>query len=210
MAPERGTTEEATLVLACGALAHEIVALRKANAWSSLEVQCLPAELHNFPDRIPGAVRAKLEANRGRYRSTLVAYGDCGTGGELDRVLDEYGVERIPGAHCYEFYAGPAVFAALADAEPGSFYLTDFLLRHFERLVIRGLGLDRNPELAPLYFGNYRRLVYLAQRADEALIAEAQVAAQKLGLAFEYRHVGYGGLETSLQQANEGVITWHA
>ncbi len=151
------------LIIACGALAHEITALRRANGWDSLDVSCLPAELHNRPEKIPGAVRTVIHATRDRYRSIFVAYGDCGTGGLLDEVLREEGVERIPGAHCYEFFATAPVFAALADAEPGTFYLTDFLLRHFERLVIRGLGLDRHPELFATYFGNYRRLVYLAQ-----------------------------------------------
>ena len=148
------------LVIACGALAREIAALRAANDWPHLDVRCLPAELHNRPERIPGAVRDAIRANRDRYASIFVAYGDCGTGGLLDAVLREESVERIPGAHCYEFFAGADAFEALADDEPGTFYLTDFLLRHFDRLVIRGLGLDRHPELAPQYFGNYRRLVY--------------------------------------------------
>ena len=131
--------------------------------WDDLDVRCLPAELHNRPERIPAAVRALIRASRGHYRSIFVAYADCGTGGLLDAVLREEGVERIPGAHCYEFFATGPVFAELAEAELGTFYLTDFLLRHFDRLVIRGLGLDRHPELFPSYFGNYRKLVYLAQ-----------------------------------------------
>jgi hypothetical protein len=197
------------LVIACGALATEIAALSRANGWSTLQVQCLPAELHNAPERIPAAVRAKLEAARGRYRSIFVAYGDCGTGGELDRVLREFGVERIAGAHCYEFYAGAKTFAGLAEAQPGTFYLTDFLARHFERLVVVGLGLDRHPELAPMYFGNYRKLVYLGQRVDASLLDAAQRAAQRLGLEFEYHPVGYGELESSLRAAGAGVVTWH-
>ena len=153
----------ATLIIACGALAHEITALRRANGWDELDVRCLPAELHNRPERIPAAVRAAIQSARDSYHSIFVAYADCGTGGLLDEVLREEGVERIPGAHCYEFFATAPVFAALAAAEPGTFYLTDFLLRHFERLVIRGLGLDRHPELFSSYFGNYHKLVYLAQ-----------------------------------------------
>lgn len=187
------------LVIACGALAHEIVALRAANGWSHLDVQCLPAELHNMPARIPDAVREKIRANRKRYDSIFVAYGDCGTGGQLDTVLGEEGVERIPGAHCYEFFATHAVFEALAEAEPGTFYLTDFLLRHFDRLVIRGLGLDRHPELAEQYFGNYRRLVYLAQVESQERIADARVASERLGLEFACRATGYGDLEQSLR-----------
>ncbi len=192
---------QGVLVIACGALAREIAALRRANHWSGLDVQCLPPDLHNRPERIPEAVRAAIRAARPRYRSLFVAYGDCGTGGRLDQVLAEEGVERIPGAHCYEFFAGGAVFAQLADAEPGTFYLTDFLVRHFERLVIAGLGLDRHPELLPAYFGNYRRLVHLAQAPDEALRERARACAARLGLAFEARGTGYGDLERSLGAA---------
>ena len=200
------------LIIACGALAHEITALRRANAWDELDVRCLPAELHNRPEKIPDAVRALIRSSRDRYRSIFVAYGDCGTGGLLDKVLSEEGVERIPGAHCYEFFATGAVFAALAEAEPGTFYLTDFLLRHFDRLVIRGLGLDRHPELFSTYFGNYRKLVYLAQAPEAHSQAEAREIAQRMGLQFEYRQTGYGTLEMKLTAAvnrNEEVVAWH-
>ncbi len=197
-----------TLVIACGALAREIVALREVNDWPHMDVQCLPAELHNRPEKIPAAVREKIRANRGRYASMFVAYADCGTGGLLDTVLAEEQVERIPGAHCYEFFAGSAVLEALADREPGTFYLTDFLLRHFERLVIHGLGIDRHPELMSQYFGNYRKLVYLVQVESQQGIADGQRAADRLGLEFEYRVTGYGGLEHSLRRAHVGVISW--
>jgi len=193
-----------TLVIACGALAREIVDLIRANGWDHLTVQCLPAELHNRPERIPAAVRAEIREARERFESVFVAYADCGTGGALDAVLAEEGVERIPGAHCYEFYAGPRLFAELAGAEPGTLYLTDFLARHFERLIIGGLGIDRHPELASQYFGNYRKLVYLAQREDESLVEKARAAARRLGLDFEYRWTGYGGLETALRAAAGG------
>jgi hypothetical protein len=204
------------LVIACGALAHEITALRRANGWDQLDVRCLPAELHNRPEKIPAAVRSLIHSSRDRYRSIFVAYGDCGTGGLLDEVLREEGVERIPGAHCYEFFATAPVFAALAEAELGTFYLTDFLLRHFERLVIRGLGLDRHPELFPLYFGNYRKLVYLAQAPDANSQEQARAIAVRMGLEFEYRQTGYGTLETKLVTAvrrsdarpNEEVVAW--
>lgn len=189
------------LIIACGALAHEITALRRANGWDKLEVRCLPAELHNRPEKIPGAVRALIHASRDRYRSIFVAYGDCGTGGLLDDVLREEGVERIPGAHCYEFFATAPVFAELAAAEPGTFYLTDFLLRHFDRLVMRGLGLDRHPELFPSYFGNYRKLVYLAQAPGAQSLQQARGIATQMGLDFEYRQTGYGTLESTL-------VTW--
>lgn len=200
------------LIIACGALAHEITALRRANAWDELDVRCLPAELHNRPEKIPAAVRALIHSSREHYRSIFVAYGDCGTGGLLDAVLREEGVERIPGAHCYEFFATAPVFAALAEAEPGTFYLTDFLLRHFERLVIRGLGLDRHPELFSMYFGNYRKLVYLAQAPDATSQAQARAIAARMGLQFEYRETGYGTLGSTLAAAvgrNEEVVAWH-
>jgi hypothetical protein len=200
------------LIIACGALAHEITALRRANAWDQLHVRCLPAELHNRPERIPGAVRALIRASRDHYRSIFVAYGDCGTGGLLDDVLREEGVERIPGAHCYEFFATEPEFAALAEAEPGTFYLTDFLLRHFERLVIRGLGLDRHPELFKVYFGNYRKLVYFAQASDADSQLQAQAIAKRMGWRYEYRRTGYGNLATKLETAvnrNEEVVAWH-
>lgn len=196
------------LVIACGALAREIVALRKLNNWPHLTVQCLPAELHNQPEKIPAAVREKIHANRGLYASMFVAYADCGTGGLLDVVLAEEQVDRVPGAHCYEFFAGSAAFADLAGSEPGTFYLTDFLLRHFERLVIHGLGIDSHPALMAQYFGNYRRLVYLAQVATPQRIEDASQAARRLGLAFEYRVTGYGELAHSLQSINERVISW--
>src|SRR5208283_2371794 len=151
--PQPRSDGEGTLIIACGALAHEITALKRANGWEHLEVRCLPAELHNRPERIPAAVRALVQSSRCHYRSIFVAYADCGTGGLLDAVLKEEGVERIPGAHCYEFFATGPVFAELSAAEPGTFYLTDFLLRHFDRLVLRGLGLDRHPELHSAYFG---------------------------------------------------------
>jgi Protein of unknown function (DUF1638) len=204
------------LIIACGALAHEITALRRANRWDDLDVRCLPAELHNRPERIPAAVRAAIRAAREEYRSIFVAYADCGTGGLLDEVVREEGVERIPGAHCYEFFATAPVFAALAEEQPGTFYLTDFLLRHFERLVIRGLGLDRHPELFPAYFGNYRKLVYLAQVAAAGSREQAQAVAARMGLEFEYRYTGYGTLGTSLTDAvrrgervEEKVVAWH-
>jgi hypothetical protein len=186
------------LVIACGALAHEIAALRRANGWASLDVVCLPPELHNRPERIAGAVREKIRQHQKDYDGIFVAYADCGTQGELDRVLAEEGIERIPGAHCYEFFAGPGVFAELARAEPGSFYLTDFLLRHFDRLVIEALGIDRHPELQQVYFGNYRRLVYLAQAPAPGAEEAARAVADRLGLELVVRHTGYGGLQSSL------------
>ena len=198
----------ATLVIACGALAHEIVALRRINHWPHMDVQCLPADLHNRPEKIPAAVRAKIRQNRDSYKSMFVAYADCGTGGLLDKVLQEEGVERIAGSHCYEFFAGSKAFAEMADAEVGTFYLTDFLLTHFERLIIHGLGIDKHPELLPMYFGNYRRLVYLAQVETPDRVEAGQRAAERLGLAYSHRVTGYGELEHSLRHAHEGVVFW--
>jgi hypothetical protein len=200
------------LIIACGALAREIEALRRASGWDSIEVTCLPPELHNRPEKIAPAVREKIRAHRRDYASIFVAYGDCGTGGALDAVLAEEGVERIPGAHCYEFFATTPVFAALAEQEPGTFYLTDFLLQHFERLVVRGLGIDRHPELQKAYFGNYRRLVYLAQALKPGAEQKARAIAARLGLDCEIRVTGYGALGTSLARfaGRPWTPTWPA
>jgi hypothetical protein len=186
------------LVIACGALSREITALKRAAGWWALDVTCLPPELHNRPERIPAAVRAAIGDARERYAHIFVAYADCGTGGALDRMLAEEGIERLPGAHCYEFFATPAVFAALADAEPGTFYLTDFLVRHFDRLVIGSLGIDRHPKLASEYFRHYHRVVYLAQVANAQLEHQARAIAARLGLRFEQRTTGYGDLASGL------------
>jgi hypothetical protein len=188
------------LVIACGALSREITALKRASDWEALDVTCLPPELHNRPERITPAVRAAIAAARTRYQHIFVAYADCGTGGALDRMLAEEAVERLPGAHCYEFFATPDVFAALAEAEPGTFYLTDFLVRHFERLVAATLGIDRHPELVGEYFRHYRRVVYLVQVADAKLTLQARAIAHRLGLAYEQRVTGYGDLAGSLQR----------
>jgi hypothetical protein len=187
-----------TLIVGCGALARELVTLTQD--LPGVEVACLPPDLHNRPERIPDRVRARIrEARREGYDHVFVAYADCGTGGLLDPVLAEEGVERLPGAHCYEFFAGRTDFARLADEEPATFWLTDFLARNFERLVIRGLGIDRHPELEATYFGNYRRLIYLSQTDDPDLLTMARRAAERLGLAFEHRHTGYGELATAIR-----------
>jgi uncharacterized protein DUF1638 len=186
------------LLIACGALGREIAALRRANGWQSVDVRCLPAQLHNRPERIAPAVREEIRAHRDRYREIFVVYADCGTRGALDAVLKEEGIERLPGAHCYEFLATPKVFAELSEAEPGTFYLTDFLLRHFDRLVRRPLGLDRHPELAAEYFRHYKKLVYLSQSETPGAIERARGIADSFGFAFEYRYTGYGDLGTHL------------
>lgn len=201
---------ERTLLIACGALAREIVELIRVNGWRHLTVSCLPASWHNTPAKIPEGVRQRIRAARGSYDRILVLYGDCGTGGLLDAVLAEEGVERIDGPHCYAFFAGETVFEALAEAEVGTFYLTDYLARHFERLIIQGLALDRHPELLPIYFGNYRKLVYLAQTDDAELDARAKAAAERLGLAYQRHFTGYGGLGDFIAGHAREAAAWRS
>ena len=191
-----------TLLIACGALAREVVEMIRLNGWSNMTVACLPAAWHNTPARIPEAVRDKIRQARADYDVIKVLYGDCGTGGLLDRVLAEEGVERIQGPHCYAFYAGLGDFERMAEAEVGCFYLTDYLVRHFDRLIIVGLGLDRHPELLDDYFGNYTSLVYLAQTEDADLKTRARAAAQRLGLGYRYHFTGMGGLGDFMAAAN--------
>lgn len=190
---------EPVLVIACGALSHEIQYLKTRNGWSHIKVQCLDADLHNRPKLIPEKLREKIHQYRDQYSNIFVAYADCGTAGGIDSLLAEEGIERLPGAHCYSFYAGEPSFTQLAEEEPGTFYLTDFLARHFERLIIRGLKLHRHPELLDDFFGNYRRVVYLSQRREADLLKAARDAAEFLGLEFEHQHCGYGDLEKGLQ-----------
>jgi len=197
--PRRREGGRKTLAIACGALAREILALQRGPL-AHIDVTCLPAKLHNRPERIPAEMRRKIRENRAAYDEILCLYGDCGTGGELDRVLREEGVTRIEGAHCYEFFAGAGDFASMMEEEPGTFFVTDFLARHFHRLVIEGLGLDRFPQLRDDYFGHYSRLVYLAQFEDPEMSAVAEAAAARLGLAFERRFTGLGGVENFLAQ----------
>ena len=188
------------LILACGAIAREVLAVIRLNGWTHVDVRCLPAKLHSTPEKIAGAVDAKLTELAGRYESVFVAYADCGTAGALDIVLNHHNVERLPGAHCYGFLAGNDAWDAMQEDDPATFYLTDFLARHFESLVVRGLKLDVHPELIPMMFGNYRRLIYLAQTDRPGLRERAEKAATFLGLAFEQRRTGYGELQPSLVQ----------
>jgi len=191
-----------TLLIACGALAREVVDVIRLNGWTHFSVTCLPAIWHNTPNKIPDGVRRKISEARGNYDRILVLYGDCGSGGLLDRVLEEEDVERIDGPHCYAFYSGVEDFLVEADADPTCFYLTDYLARHFDRLIIEGLGIDRHPELLPTYFGNYTTLVYLAQTEDAALEAKAAAAADRLGLTYRYHFTGYGELGSFIQAAS--------
>lgn len=188
------------LLLACGALAHEIVALKRLNGWDHLDLQCLPAIWHNHPERIVPAVRDIVAAKRDAYDRILVVYADCGTGGQLQATCDDLGISMIPGPHCYSFFEGNTRFAAHAD-EITAFYLTDFLTRQFDAFVWKPLGLDRHPELLDMYFGHYETLVYLAQTNAPDLTDRAQMIADRMGLTFERRFTGYGDLADALANA---------
>ncbi|WP_375690920.1 DUF1638 domain-containing protein [Pseudooceanicola sp. LIPI14-2-Ac024] len=185
------------LLLACGALAREVLDLVRLNGWSQFDLHCLPAILHNHPDRITAAVEAAVAARGATYDEVFVLYADCGTGGLLQAACDRLGVRMLAGPHCYSFFEGNVAFAARDEVT--AFYLTDFLTRQFDAFVWRGLGLDRHPELRDMYFGNYETLVYLAQTDDPDLTARAEAAAAQLGLAFERRFTGYGDLATALE-----------
>jgi len=180
------------LLIACGALAREILDLKAANGWDHLDLTCLPANLHLRPERIPAAVEAAVDKHRAEYDGIFVVYADCGTGGLLQAKCAELGVEMVAGPHCYSFFEGNAVFAARDEFT--AFYLTDFLVRQFDAFVWKPMGLDRHPELRDMYFGNYEKLVYQAQTNDPALDRKAEECAARLGLAYERRFTGYGDL----------------
>lgn len=208
VAPEALVTTSANpdgpvLVLACGAIANEIIALREQLGVSddAMVLHCLPAELHNRPGQIAPRVDAYLSEHRHKYSRVILGYGDCGTGGALDKVLERHEASRLPHAHCYEFYATTPRFNAISDAEIGSYFVTDFLVRHFDRLVWEGCGLDTHPEMLETYFGNYKDLVYLAQTENPALQAKAQEAAARLGLNYVYHQVGFGDLAGAIKDA---------
>jgi hypothetical protein len=194
----------AVLILACGALAKEIVFLSRqiGEGSAAIELQCLPADYHNTPEKIVPALRDILTARGKDYSHVLIGYGDCGTGGAIDRMINDFpNVSRLSGAHCYAFYVGLNEFDALMDEELGSFFLTDYLARHFDSVVWKGLGLDRAPELMASYFAHYKRVVYLSQAEDPQTLSKAKAAAEKLGLAFVHRRSGYGLLEKSIRRA---------
>jgi len=187
------------LIIACGALAHEIIALQELNGWQHIDLQCLDAELHNRPQLIAGKLRKKIAQFRHQYDNIFVAYADCGSGGEIDKLLQEEGIDRLPGAHCYSFFAGEKRFNQIAEQELGSFYLTDFLVQHFDRIMIKGLKLDVYPQLRDQFFAHYTRVVYLSQQDNADLLARAQSAAVALGLEFKHEPCGYGGLQTGIE-----------
>lgn len=197
LAPEgRGSI----LLLACGALAREILELKAANGWDHMDLMCLPANLHLWPERIPDAVEKAVRTYRDRYTQIFVVYADCGTGGLLQARCADLGVEMVAGPHCYAFFEGVEAFVAKAEEEITAFYLTDFLVRQFEAFVWKPMGFDRHPELIPMMFGNYTRLIYQAQTEDPALDAKARDCAARLGLAYERRFTGYGDLEKALAE----------
>ena len=194
------------LVIGCGALAEELSALKRANQWTALDIKCLDAALHNRPERIADRLESVLAQHHGEYTNILIAYADCGTGGAVDRVARQFNAQRLPGAHCYEFYATSPVFEALAEAEPGTFYLTDFLVRHFDRLVIEEMKLDEHPELEDMLFGRYRKVVYLAQVDSSELLHQAERAATRLKLPLEVVSTGYGLLAKAVEEEVIRVI----
>jgi hypothetical protein len=194
----RGADPARVLVLACGALAREILALFKLNKWDHMDLTCLPAKYHLYPDKIADAVEQAVEKHRETYSQIFIAYADCGTGGLLEAKCKELGVEMIAGPHCYSFFEGNEVFAQTSEDEITAFYLTDFLVKQFDAFIMKPMGLDRHPELRDMYFGNYTKMVYQAQTDDPALTAKAAVCAEKLGLPLERRFTGYGDLQTAL------------
>ncbi len=194
------------LVIGCGALAEELSALKRANQWTALDIKCLDAALHNRPEQIADRLESVLAQYHAEYTNILIAYADCGTGGAVDRVARQFNAQRLPGAHCYEFYATSPVFEALAEAEPGTFYLTDFLVRHFDRLVIEEMKLDEYPELEEMLFGRYRKVVYLAQVDSSELLQQAERAARRLELPLEVVTTGYGLLAKTVEEEVIRVI----
>jgi hypothetical protein len=194
------------LVITCAAIAREVNEIKKLGQWSQMDLQAITADLHARPEKIPAAVADKIDRARDQYDHIFVAYGDCGTSGELDRLLEAKGVKRLPGAHCYDFLAGRENYEQMQEQEPGTFYLTDFLAQHFQRLVIEILGIDRHPELLEMYFGNYTRLVYLAQTDSDEITEMARAAAEQLGLRFERKFTGMGEMVPELDAAMQEAM----
>lgn len=188
------------LVIACGALSQELSYLKKINSWTNITIQCLSAELHNTPKLIPIKVKEKLDLMADDFDKVYLAYADCGTGGLLDSLLKNYNIERLPGAHCYEFFAGTNQFLSLTEEELGTFYLTDFLVKHFNRLVIKGLGMDRYPELKNEYFKNYKKLTYLAQTDSKELKNKAKQYADFLNLEYNFYYTGLNQFRVDIEK----------
>ncbi|AUQ98774.1 DUF1638 domain-containing protein [Phaeobacter inhibens] len=203
-APEKKTGR--ILLIACGALAREILAIKDVNGLDHIDLTCLPAKLHLYPEQITEAVEGAVAKHSATYDAIHVVYADCGTGGILERKCAELGVEIIPGPHCYSFFEGNETFARHADeGEITAFYLTDFLVKQFDAFVWRPMGLDKHPELRDMVFGNYTKLVYQSQINDPALVAKARDCADRMGLAFEHRHTGYGDLQSAMLRWGGGA-----
>jgi len=191
-----------TLVIACGAIAHELVSVSKANRWQHLDIQCLPAEWHNHPERITPAIEKKIAQYLSQYPQIFVAYADCGTGGHLDALLSQHNIQRLPGNHCYDFFAGQDIFNAMSDAELGTFYLTDYLVDNFQRLIMDGMGITKHPELLDQYFKHYTRVLYLRQNTSDqqmqTRLNKAQAAAEALQLPLQIHDTGLARFAQSL------------
>ena len=193
-------TTPQVLILACGALAREIRDIARLHELDNVTLECLPAILHNRPTDIPDVVRERLDRSRGAYDHILLGYADCGTAGELRQIAAQEGIEMLPGAHCYQFFAGERAFDEMHRDDPTAFYLTDYLVKHFDRLIMGNLGIEAHPELRDMYFGNYTKMIYLAQTDDSELDEKAQACAGKLGLSFERVRTTYGDLEPAVVQ----------
>ena len=189
------------LIIGCGALAHEVREIIKLNDWDNVRLQCLNADLHNTPKILPAKIKESIDSNINDYSKIFLAYADCGTGGLIDSILKDYDIERLDGAHCYEFYSGSSVFKELSEKEIGTFYLTDFLVKNFDRLVVHGLGIQKYPALKEEYFKNYKNVVYLAQKQDNVLESKARECADYLNLEFSTLFTGLNNLENQLSKA---------
>ena len=189
------------LIIGCGAIAHEVREIIELNNWDNVRLQCLNADLHNTPKILPKKIKEAIDTNLNDYSKIFLAYADCGTGGLIDFILKDYDIERLDGAHCYEFYSGSSVFEELSEKEIGTFYLTDFLVKNFDRLVIDGLGIQKYPALKEDYFKNYKNVVYLAQKQDNVLELKARECADYLNLEFSVLFTGLNNLENQLNKA---------
>ena len=189
------------LIIGCGAIAHEVREIIELNNWDNVRLQCLNADLHNTPKILPAKIKESIDSNINDYSKIFLAYADCGTGGLIDLILKDYDIERLDGAHCYEFYSGSSVFEELSEKEIGTFYLTDFLVKNFDRLVVDGLGIQKYPALKEEYFKNYKNVVYLAQKQDNVLESKARECADYLNLEFSTLFTGLNNLENQLSKA---------
>jgi len=187
----------ATALVICGALGRDVKDIITRRGWD-VDVYGVSALLHLYPSRIVDELRDKLRELRPRYKNLVVVYGECGTTGKLEPVLEETGAVRLRGPHCYEMYAGERRFKEVTESKPGTFFLTDWLVRNFDRAVVKGLGLDRDPELKPMLFGNYEAVLYLRQVPNPRLAEKAGEIAAYLGLPLEIEDVGLGELEERL------------